>query len=95
MNITRNLPLSALLIQHATAALLAADGVVAAQRELGAAVAADVVDGGALGWVDDRPRVVGAGARAAAHRRAAAAAADGDLVRLAGHDRAGWMFGDR
>lgn len=69
----KNSPLRALLVQHATAALLAPDGIVTAQRELGAAVAADVVDVGALGRVDG-PREVGAGARGGG------AARRGDLV---------------
>lgn len=73
-------PLRALLVEDAAAALLAADGVAAAQRELEAAVAADVVHRGALEV--EGPREAGARAPRA---RGRVALACGDLVGLARH----------
>lgn len=83
-------PVRPLLVQHAVAALLAADGVAALQRDLVVAVAAQVVHR-ALGVFEAAAACLEAGVGGAGGAEVGLAAGGGGLVLFAGHGCV-WFF---
>ena len=77
-------PVRPLLVQHAVAALLAADGIAALQRDLVVAVAAQVVHR-ALGVFEAAAAGLEAGVGGAGGAEVGLAAGGGGLVLFAGH----------